>query len=459
MKLTTEEINKRMIELRNLRKLHAAARERILVLETENKTLKARVKELEQRDRENNQRITDLSLQMEELRTMVFGKKKTQKDRDDGTDSGTPPKTVRTKGSYQRPIPKEEEVTHHVHHPLKHSHHTTRVRIKTYYVEDIPKPQKTVTKHTVAQQYCTTCKKWISDLTVPPGTVVLGERVKRYIAYLHTIGRLSYRQIRESLSITYDLSVSDGEITNILKQQAIQERPTYEQLKVSIRNEPSVHLDESPWHLQRGDGYRRYGWGVVGGDSGDAVFTLGKTRGKGNATDLLGDTNAVVVSDDYGAYRSIDQPHQLCCAHIHRKLRDLKESTVLSGTLQSHCMKAYRTFAAIYSDIAKNKDYHDLCARLRAFVAPHTSDPTKLTRIKTQVARQLTNYLTCLQYPRVAPDNNAAERALRHVVLKRKVSFGSFSEETAERTAILLSVLMTKRNHGELREWVVGAGV
>ena len=58
--LTKEEIKSRLVELRNLRMLYGKARERIALLEEENKRLKQRIKELE----ENNK---DLSGKVEAL--------------------------------------------------------------------------------------------------------------------------------------------------------------------------------------------------------------------------------------------------------------------------------------------------------------------------------------------------------------------------------------------------------
>ena len=52
-----------------------------------------------------------------------------------------------------------------------------------------------------------------------------------------------------------------------------------------------------------------------------------------------------------------------------------------------------------------------------------------------------------VQDPRVAPDNNAAERALRCAVIGRKTSFGSGSEQGAHLTALLYSV------YGTLQLW------
>ena len=119
----------------------------------------------------------------------------------------------------------------------------------------------------------------------------------------------------------------------------------------------------------------------------------------------------------------------------------------------------------IYTDIETARissnpiSQHDgLRERLTGFSRIMSSrDPAKLVRIKTQVMKRSAQYLTCLKYPNVASDNNAAERSLRHLVLKRKISFGSFSERTAETTAILCSMLLSYRQRGTLRSYLAGA--
>ncbi len=254
-----------------------------------------------------------------------------------------------------------------------------------------------------------------------------------------------------------------GRKRKIMEKEGEGMRPEYERLKTRIRGEPSVHLDETGWDLLKGYEYRRYAWTMTGGGSAESAFALGKTRGKGNADDLLGDSESVVVSDDYGAYRKLSQPHQLCCAHILRKLRDLAASTEIKDETHDHCVRAYRMFSSIYADIETARTssdpsaaYDTLLKRLKTFSALHASDPSKLVRIKNQVGERTANYLTCLQYPGVASDNNAAERSLRHLVLKRKVSLGSFSEKTAETLAILLSVLLSYKQRGELRNYLMG---
>jgi hypothetical protein len=456
-----------MIELRNLRKLHAGARARVVILEKENKLLKERVSVLESALVEQQKINADLRLQLEELRTIVFGKRRKKEEKHDIDDNPSPEPVVncRTPESYKREIPKE--VTETKEHPIdactKCGGSISEKEIVTYFVEDIPLPQKkSVIKHVVEKGYCETCDCWMTKEPLPPATVTFGPNINRYVTYLSVICRQSYGQIQGILDCTYSFEISQGQIAKILGREGESMRPEYERLKAKIRGEPSIHLDETGWNLVMGDGYKRYAWTMTG-KSGDSVFVLGKTRGKGNATDLIGDSKAVVVSDDYVAYRNIDNPHQLCLAHILRKLRDLATSSEVNENTHDHCVSAYKVFKQIYADIedakisADPKSKYDLLHdRLKSFAVTQSSDPAKLTRIKEQVRVRTENYLTCLLHADVACDNNAAERSLRHLVLKRKISFGSFREKTAETLAILASVLLSHKQNGTLAAYLKG---
>jgi regulator of replication initiation timing len=457
-----------MIELRNLRKLHSAQKVRIQKLEAQVRFLKQENKELRAENALLKTELTDLRVQMEELRTMVFGKKRQRDEDHDNLTPNTQTPVRRTKDSYKRSLPRETDITKEEHRPIDactHCQGAFSERDSTvYFEEDIPLPQKkTVTRHTIEKGYCTHCKKWSVGTKLPYARVILGDTVKRYVVYLSVVCRLSYTQIQDVLKQTYDFDISQGEIAKIMEKEGVTLNPAYEQLKERIRGEPSVHLDETSWNLVLGDGYQRYAWTMAGGTSTDTVFLLGKTRGKGNATDLIHDSTAVVNSDDYGAYRTLANPHQLCCAHILRKLRDLAQSGTITGSVHEHCVIAYHTFARIYKDIETARTsptpesaYDTLLERLYTFAQGHLLDFTKLIRIKGQISERAENYLTCLRYPHVASDNNLAERSLRHIVLKRKVSFGSYSEKTADTLAVLLSVLMSWKRRGMLRDYLMG---
>ncbi len=64
-------------------------------------------------------------------------------------------------------------------------------------------------------------------------------------------------------------------------------------------------------------------------------------------------------------------------------------------------------------------------------------------RLAKRIRKYVDELVVWLANPDVAPDNNAAERALRPAVVTRKTSFGSHSKSGAQAFARLLSVIMS----------------
>ncbi|PJC38072.1 hypothetical protein CO045_02235, partial [Candidatus Peregrinibacteria bacterium CG_4_9_14_0_2_um_filter_41_14] len=108
MKLTQKEINKRMIEWRNLKKMYANADHRRSALKQENKTLQQQVAEL-------TPLVEKLKLRIEELEREKF-----RNNRDSRKKSKVLPKCQKTKKaersneSYRRPLPNPEAITDEV---------------------------------------------------------------------------------------------------------------------------------------------------------------------------------------------------------------------------------------------------------------------------------------------------------------------------------------------------------
>jgi transposase len=458
--LSNETIRERMVEWRNLKKLHKADRQRIVILEYQLKEVRSENKELRSLVGEVLEQNQKLSIRVEELQIKVFGKKKNKDDNNDDT----PPKKLlrlRSTDSYKRPIPKKEDITKTKYYKLSKcscGQKLQRKRIKEYYEEDIVLPRKKVTHHKVEQGYCNCCRGWQSAKSLPSAKVILGSTIQNYTCYSNTVLRLTYSQIQEHLNEVFQLFISEGEITKILERKAISHKEDYTKLKAKIQGESVIHMDETTTKIRDGDGYTAYTWLMQGKESDEVLFDIGKTRGGGNATHLLGDSLAVGVTDDYGVYKNIFSNHQLCWAHLHRKLRDLATSSVLDEKIHSHCREIYEKESEIYSEVRRLSNRDDLSDKQRTFwitklskeleilAEPHKLDPHKLQTYKQTLSRNIYKYLTCIRLPNVPCDNNQAERSLRHVVLKRKISFGHISKKGAETTSILMSIFMTIKN-------------
>jgi hypothetical protein len=328
-----------------------------------------------------------------------------------------------------------------------------------FFEEDIPIPAtKIVRKHIVEKGFCTTCKKWSTATPLPTHKVILGNNIQKYICYLNVICRLSYSQVVELLRDTYHIEVSQGEIAKILHREATRHRPEYEQLKERIRGEPCVGLDETGYPICS-ERERGYAWVMTGMQSKESVYLLGESRGGGHVTDLHGENYAgFTVTDDFAAYKKLHN-HQLCFAHLIRKFRDLARSKELPER-HMYYLEQYKVIAELFSDIEKYQDesrrktYTD---RLQKLAVITSQDCAKLIRIKTTLLHNIPKYLTCLSHLFIPLTNNQSERSLRHLVLKRKISFGSWTKKGADTLAILLSILMSRKQRnpqGYFTEWV-----
>jgi len=471
-KLSDKVIAERMVELRNLRKLHDHDREQITKLKLENTQLKLENQELKTI-------IETHKIQIAELQTMVFGKKKRPPTGGTPVASifNTSTKKLRTKDSYRRPIPPASAITTTEIIPI---HHCTcggvlvKITIHDRFEEDIPLPElttdyqsKIITKYVISRGVCSVCGKANSGKDLGGQTVRLGSNVRLLVCHLVSVIGLSYSQTANLLLSLYDLHITDGEIAYILNKQHQVWLPAFEQLKTNIRAAPVVHVDETPWRIQKNNGLG-YAWVLSDAGSDQVCYTLEQSRGAVYAKHLFGANtlnpfSGIRVSDDYGAYRSSSLPgkQQLCWAHLYRCIRDLRYNTNLPDDQLPYVTDFYEQFASIYQDLRCNlaqpygkasrmAQAAKLWERVQALAGPttqqpglNTNEPHKLTRLKAQLLRAGKDKLFICLEKDTPCDNNRAERDLRQLVLKRKRSFGSQTEKGAKNLSTVLSICTT----------------
>jgi transposase len=470
-RLSDEVVTTRMVELRNLRKLHKHDRAQIA-------ELKQRVRTLEQEKADDRAYFEALiqrqAIQIAELQTMVFGKKKqSHLPPDDGTPSSGAAASPRTPGSYRRPTPPDTAVTKTTLVPVSHctcGGDLTDIQTHERYVEDIPLPEltpgykaKLVTKYVIERGICLACGKATSGKDLGGAQVALGPNVRLLVCHLIGVVGLSYAQVVGLLLALYGLQATDGEIANVLRKQHIAWLPKYDRLKADIRAAPVTHADETPWPIQAND-QLGCAWVLADASSPKVCFALEQSRGAVHARNLFGQTTGqafagVRVSDDYAAYRNPGLPgtQQLCWAHLYRTIRDLRYNDNLPEEQLPYVGGWYAGFAGIYQDlrqylaepydkVVRATQVSELWQRVQALAnstPDNNGEPDKLTRLKAQLTRAGKDRLfVCL--PKDTPcDNNRAERDLRQLVLKRKRSFGSKTQRGATALATVLSLCTT----------------
>ena len=475
IKLSDDVVVARMVELRNLRRLHAHDRKQIVAL-------KAEIRQLKQEKADDRAYFEALiakqAIQIAELQTMVFGRKKRPPT------GGTPvlpamssvSKPARSKDSYRRPTPPASAMTTEVVIPLPAhcacggSFESGTISTHERYEEDVPLPELTpeytphlVTKYLIERGECLACGKATSGKDLGGQAVTLGPNVRLLVAHLVSVVGLSYAQTTTLLLSLYGLVISKAEIAGILQNKHEAWLPTYNQLKADIRAAPVVHVDETPWKIQQEGG--GYAWVLADAGSPKVCYELTTSRGAPHAQRLFGqDTDqpfvGVRVSDDYGPYRNPKLPgiQQLCWAHLYRCIRDIRHNANLPDTQLPYVRHWYERFAAVYQDlrlylsepydeVVRNTQADELWHRVQGLAdEPATAiagEPEKLTRLKAQLQRAGTDRLFVCLTKNTPCDNNRAERDLRQLVLKRRRSFGSQTEKGAKALATVLSVCTT----------------
>lgn len=339
----------------------------------DNAKLREKVVELKKENVDLRQKLDNILLRMAELEEIIFGKRKKKPDDNQAGDDvganngGSNSDGSRGKLSYCRPAPVKEEVTDIEEHKINNCPDCgtalTKKQIITRYIEDIrlaclaglgadglrtKQKVKQVIEQRIAKGYCPKCQKWHSAIPISSKITRAGPKVKIFVAYAINVLRLSCEQTKNVLADLYGFQISDGEIANLLEKTSLKLNPELERLKQRILGSNSIHLDETG-HQTGSE--KNYNWIMASGDTEEAIFLIGKNRGKGNAADLLKDCHGVRVTDCYGAYKNMPGEHQVCWSHLIRKFRDLKNNANLPADKKSFADELYGAAASLYEKV------------------------------------------------------------------------------------------------------------
>jgi hypothetical protein len=131
-------------------------------------------------------------------------------------------------------------------------------------VIDVPAPSPVeVTEHRIYKGWCAACQKWheapVDFQKQVVGQGRIGVRLASLIATLRTVMRLPIRQIQAYLLTLHGVTISIGEIVELLHRIKDQMQPQIDALKTEIRASPAIQADETGW---REDGLNGYVWAV-----------------------------------------------------------------------------------------------------------------------------------------------------------------------------------------------------
>ena len=324
---------------------------------------------------------------------------------------------------------------------------------RTREVIDLPQVPVQVTEHVYMARTCPLCQR----CCVPPaqlegvalGKQRLGVNLVSLIAALREEARLPFRTIQWYLDTVHGLHLSLGALVDATGKVADRARTELAGIVERIRGSPVVHADETGW---REDGQNGYVWTF---STPTQRYFLRRGRGKGVVDEVLGDGFAgVLVSDFYAAYHHYDSPKQRCWAHLLRDIHDLKALYPKDTRLARWAGAVHRLYRQAVafthpSDKQRRSAQLALERRLLALCHPFLDDSVAVqARLCRRMERHIKELFVFVSHPEAPPDNNAAERSLRPLVISRKISGGTRSGRGTGAKMALASIFGTWRAQG-----------
>jgi len=431
--------------------------ERIRILERENAELQAKLQALHRRQfKSNKKKGTETGGKEDEETSSSNGEKKKKR----GAPVGHP--------GWVRPKPDHIDRTVAVPTPTIcphcHSEDLMPMEETTEHVQEdiVIRPRTLVTRYLHGQAFCSRCHRPVVQagegelLNAPIGPVA--KSVAIYFRY--RIG-IPYRKTTEIFRELFGLNFVPASALGFDRKAAFRGEPIYEDLRDKIRASEVVHGDETSW---RNDGVGHYVW--FAGNETLAFFHIDRHRSAEVAKSIFGDNfDGTLVRDRYAAYNGIGVDWQICLAHILTKAKEIRAEHALLPKIEKDpatvpfCDRLIDLCSRL-CDSGKKLKSGDIPWKAAAKIEKNSIRELNTIcnqPLRFKPAETLRTYLvgpeqrflfTFLRHPGVPPTNNHAEQSLRHLVIFRKICFGTRSESGLLTHSILPSLVQTARKQG-----------
>lgn len=301
------------------------------------------------------------------------------------------------------------------------------------------------------QSYSCICKKcgFITTTELPQhlkANVQYGPEVSAWAAYLSVRQYMSYKRIAELMKNWFNLPISQGTIDNMLQDLTEKAQTVYEQIRRRVEQSPVVGGDETGIKI-KGD----KSWLFTFQTPVLTFLAVSLSRGFGTITNLFknGFPVAVYISDCLAAQLKVSAKlHQICTSHLLRELSNFMDALecAWSGKMKQLLKDAIELKSQLSHEDYLHPNEKVMLIQSRMDELLHTELSDKHKKVQTFIKRLNKNHdsiLTFLYHPKVPPDNNGSERAIRNAKVKMKVSSQFRAFAGAHRFAVLRSVIDT----------------
>ena len=246
------------------------------------------------------------------------------------------------------------------------------------------------------------------------------------------------------------LAINNGTLFNAMHRLAQLLKHVPAKLINDYRQTFVKFADETKW---RNDGNNGYAW--LFSTSQLSIYRIRPTRSARVAAEVLGTARlpGVLVVDRYGAYNKAPCDIQYCYQHLKRPVEDLVKEFPQSEEIKNfadHVIPLLSQAMKLRSLNISDDAYYNKASQLKADIIHQMNQPAdhagiqNIQTIFQQYAHRLYHWVDNRDIP---AENNYSERGFRRLVIARKISFGSQSDNGAHTREILMTVLHSLRKH------------
>jgi predicted RecB family nuclease len=309
--------------------------------------------------------------------------------------------------------------------------------------------KKQVTQYIGKKGNCTAC----NHLYSPPQIRKLTANAKyghgfiAWVSYHRLAMRLPFSKIVQLVEDNFGEQVDQGTILALFYNFSNFYVETERILLKQILSSPFVHMDETTINIL---GASQYVWVIT--DGTHVVFKLTENREPTIVHEWLKGYSGVLCSDFYGGYDSVPCLQQKCWAHLIRDLNENLRKSPFDTEYENFVCAVGELITPILQAVEKYglKSRHLRKFRLNvdSFYEKSISNNVYKSETTQTFQKRFMKYreklFVFLEKDNIPWNNNAAERAIRHLAVQRKIS-GSFGRESTPHYLRLLSITQTCR--------------
>jgi transposase len=312
---------------------------------------------------------------------------------------------------------------------------------------DLPKINPFVTRIECCKYRCRDCgRKQVASFPEGFDKTSFGPKLISFISLCSSAYRMSKRTTQGLLKNLLNVDIALGSLPSMEKKISKALNQSFESLKKKVSETKVAYVDETSFREQA---QTCYVWTAT--TEKEVLLQILPTRGLQSLDQVRPRSHpGITVTDRYQVYDY--KRHQYCLAHLYRDFKKFAQRDGPEGQLGTQALfEMNEIFLATRQPCRKTMQgrvgYRK--EKLRSILEDAIANGSdQMSRFAGRLLDHYEKLFLFTRYQGVEATNNAAERSLRHIVVWRKTSYGTQSEEGSQFMERAVSVWMTLKRQG-----------